>query len=117
VAPFTLRNNVITLDMARLVAADIGARADGTIDLNRRQLDLRGTVAPAYTINRLLGRIPILGNLMSGSRSDALIAASFTVTGPLGEPRVSVNPLTALVPGAIRDLFGGFDTDPASRAE
>ena len=58
VAPFALRNNVVTLDTARLVAADIGARADGTIDLDRQQFDLRGTVAPAYTINRLLGRAP-----------------------------------------------------------
>lgn len=117
VAPFSLRNDVVTLNMARLVAADIGARIDGRIDLNRQAFDLNGTVAPAYTINRMLGRIPILGNLLSGSRSDALFAASFTITGPFGNPRVSVNPLTALVPGVIRDLFGGFDTDPASRAE
>jgi hypothetical protein len=117
IAPFRLQGDVITLDQARLVASDIGARADGTIDVARQQVDVTGTVAPAYTINRILGRIPILGALMSGTRSDALLAASFSVRGPLAEPRVTVNPLTALVPGVIRDLFGGFDTDPRSTRE
>jgi hypothetical protein len=117
IAPFRLQGDVITLEQARLVASDIGARADGTIDVARQQVDVSGTVAPAYTINRILGRIPILGALMSGSRSDALLAASFSVRGPLSEPRVTVNPLTALVPGVIRDLFGGFDTDPRSTRE
>lgn len=117
VVPFRLQNNVVTMEMARVVGSDIGVRADGTVDLNRNQIDLSGTVAPAYTINRILGRIPIIGSLMSGSRSDAFLAASFRVRGALDQPQVSVNPLSALVPGAVRDLFGGFDTDPNSAAD
>lgn len=117
VVPFRLRNDVVTMTQARLVGSDIGVRADGTVDLARSRVDIRGTVAPLYTINRTLGRIPILGSLMSGSRSDAFLAAGFSVTGPLAQPQVSANPLSALVPGAIRDLFGGFDTDPNSAAD
>ncbi|MFO1067754.1 MAG: AsmA-like C-terminal domain-containing protein [Geminicoccaceae bacterium] len=105
VVPFSYRNDVITVTGGRLVGSDIGARADGTVDLARQRLNITGTVAPAYTLNRILGSIPILGSLMSGSRSDAALAATFSVTGPLGAPAVSVNPLAALVPGAIRDLF------------
>jgi hypothetical protein len=111
VAPFTLQNNVITLNEARLFGSDIGARADGTIDLTRSSLNLSGTVAPAYTINRFLGKIPIIGQLMSGGKSDALLAATFSVRGPLAAPQVSVNPLAALVPGVIRDLFDTLGTD------
>ena len=117
VVPFRLRNDVVTVDTARLVGSDIGVRADGTIDMARNQIDLRGTVAPLYMINRTLGRIPIIGSLMSGSRSDALLAAGFSVRGALDQPQVSVNPLSALVPGFIRDLFGGFDTDPNSTGD
>jgi hypothetical protein len=108
VAPFRLQRDVITLERAHLVGSDIGARADGTIDLDRGQLDITGTVAPAYTVNRFLGSIPLIGQLMSGRGSDALIAATFRVRGPLTAPEVSVNPLAALVPGVIRDLFGAM---------
>ncbi|HMR33176.1 MAG TPA: AsmA-like C-terminal domain-containing protein [Geminicoccaceae bacterium] len=117
IVPFRLGNDVVTFEAARLVGSDIGVRADGTIDIARSQIDMSGTVAPLYTINRTLGRIPIIGSLMSGSRSDALLAAGFSVRGALDQPQVSVNPLSALVPGFIRDLFGGFDTDPSSAGE
>ena len=39
-----------------------------TIDFGAGPLHINGTVAPAYTINRILGRIPIIGQILSGSR-------------------------------------------------
>lgn len=110
------RGTLLRLDRARLVGSDLGLRADGSVDLAAGRIDLSGTVAPAYTLNRLLGRIPLLGPLMSGSRSDAALAATFTVSGPLADPQVRVNPLAALVPGAIRELFAPVeDDDTAAR--
>jgi hypothetical protein len=114
VAPFTLEGGRIRLQQARLVGSDIGARADGAIDLATRRLDISGTVAPAYTVNRILGRIPIVGQILSGSRSDAALAATFSVTGPFAEPRVSVNPLSVLVPGMVRDFFAALAADTTS---
>jgi hypothetical protein len=113
VAPFRLQDQILTLEQARLVGSDIGARADGTIDLAGDRLDIRGTVAPAYTVNRIIGRIPIIGQILSGTGSDAALAATFSVSGPASQPRVSVNPLAALVPGMVRDLFGAFTVDTA----
>ena len=75
------------------------------------RLHINGTVAPAYTINRILGRIPIIGQILSGSGSDAALAATFSVSGPIAQPQVSVNPLAALVPGMIRDLFSALTAD------
>lgn len=111
VAPFHIQGQRITLEGARLVGSDIGARADGVIDLGTQILAINGTVAPAYTINRILGRIPIIGQIMSGRGSDAALAATFSVSGPIAQPQVSVNPLSALVPGMIRDLFGALTAD------
>ncbi|MEK0082769.1 AsmA-like C-terminal domain-containing protein [Benzoatithermus flavus] len=118
VVPFEIDGSRLLLQQARLVGSDIGARADGVIDLAQGRLDINGTVAPAYTINRILGSIPILGQILSGSQSDAAIAATFSVTGPLGEPSVAVNPLAALVPGLVRDLFNALtaDTGPPEAA-
>ena len=76
-------------------------------------------MAPAYTVNRILGRIPIIGQILSGSRSDAALAATFSVSGPMGQPQISVNPLAVLVPGMIRDLFSAFtaDTEQSGRID
>jgi AsmA-like C-terminal region/Protein of unknown function len=114
VIPFELQGERLRIDQARLVGSDIGARADGTIDFATDRLDISGTVAPAYTVNRILARVPILGQIMSGGRSDAALAATFSVTGSLTDPQVSVNPLAALVPGLIRDLFGALTADDRS---
>lgn len=114
VVPFRLQGQSITLEQARLVGSNIGARADGTINLGTDRLDISGTVAPAYTVNRILGRIPIVGHILSGSGSDAALAATFSVTGPIGQPQISVNPLAALVPGMIRDLFSAMTADDST---
>ncbi|MGD9510977.1 MAG: AsmA-like C-terminal domain-containing protein [Geminicoccaceae bacterium] len=111
VVPFQLHNRSLTLIQAHLVGSDIGARADGTIDLENDRLNITGTVAPAYTVNRIIGRIPIIGQILSGSRSDAALAATFSVSGTASDPQVSVNPLAALVPGMVRDLFSAFTAD------
>jgi hypothetical protein len=116
VVPFSLKDEVVTLETARLVAADIGARAEGTIDLATGTLAINGTVAPAYTINRILGKIPIIGQILSGSGSDAALAATFTVSNTLAEPSVSVNPLSVLVPGLVRDLFAALTADAGTEA-
>lgn len=114
VVPFELQEDRLRLQDARLVAADIGARAQGTIDLRSGTIAVDGTVAPAYTINRILGRIPILGQILSGSGSDAALAATFSISNTLDDPQVTVNPLSVLVPGMIRDLFSALTTDEDS---
>ena len=114
VVPFSLDGDRLSLEQARLVAADIGARADGTVNLATGVIAVNGTVAPAYTINRILGRIPILGRILSGSGSDAALAATFSISNTLAEPSVSVNPLSVLVPGMVRDLFSALTADDSS---
>ena len=76
VAPFTLEGERLRLQQARLVGSDIGARADGTVDLATRRLDIAGTVAPAYTLNRIWG----------GSRSWARSSRAVARTRPWPPP-------------------------------
>ncbi len=94
----------------------LGARVDGTIDSAARTLALEGTFAPLYALNRLIGQIPILGNLLRGDKADAAIAATFSIGGTFDDPQVAVNPLAALVPGFLRDLLGDL-FEGASPAE
>lgn len=108
VAPFELTDDALTLTDARAFSPSLGLTAKGSIDLDAETADLSGTIVPAYFFNSLLGNIPLVGRLFSPERGGGVFAAGYTVRGPLDDPDVSVNPLSALTPGFLRGLFGLF---------
>ncbi len=107
-APFRLTDDALDLGESRAFSPSLGLTAKGHIDLGRNIADLQGTIVPAYFFNSLLGHIPLIGKLFSPESGGGLFAASYTVRGPLDNPQVSVNPLSALTPGFLRGLFGLF---------
>jgi len=109
IAPFSLTEDTLALGESRAFNASLGLTATGNIDLARQRFDLTGTIVPAYVFNSLLGNIPILGRLFSPEQGGGLFAARYTVRGPMDDPDVSVNPLSALTPGFLRNLFGIFE--------
>ena len=108
VAPFELGGGRLVLHEARAFSPSLGATADGTVDLDAHRLDLHGTIVPAYFFNSLLGRLPIVGRLFSPEKGGGLFAADYTLRGPTAAPKVTVNPLAALTPGFLRNVFGLF---------
>ena len=82
VIPFRLENRQLIVTHGRMVGAQIGARADGRIDLDKRTIELDGTVAPAYTINQILASVPILGQIMAGEKGVACLAATSRSPAP-----------------------------------
>ena len=107
-APFVLTEDTLELGESRAFSPSLGLTAKGRIDLRRNVADLQGTIVPAYFFNSLLGNIPLVGRLFSPEAGGGLFAASYALRGPLGDPRVSVNPLSALTPGFLRGVFGLF---------
>jgi len=108
VAPFRLTDDALDLTDARAFSSSLGLTAKGRANLDDQRLDMQGTIVPAYFFNSLLGNVPLVGKLFSPERGGGLFAASYTVRGPIEDPQVSVNPLTALTPGFLRGLFGIF---------
>lgn len=109
VAPFRLTGDTLELVDARAYSASLGATVKGRMDIGRHVADMRGTIVPAYFFNSLLGRIPVLGRMLSPEAGGGIFAATFSVRGPLDDPQVTVNPLAAVTPGFLRGLFGIFD--------
>ena len=64
---------------------------------------------PAYAVNSLIGQIQILGEIITGEKGGGLFAANYSLTGPLYDPKASVNPISALAPGFLRKFFDLFD--------
>jgi hypothetical protein len=107
VAPFSISNQILTLTEARAYSASLGFTASGTIGLSDGQTNLEATIVPAYALNTLPGKIPLIGRLFSAEKGGGLFAVRARIGGTLDTPTVRVNPLSALTPGVLRDLFGG----------
>jgi len=106
IAPFTWQHRVLHLSNARAFSNSLGLTAQGDIDLHLRTADITGTVVPAYFFNQLLGDIPLVGRIFSPEKGGGVFAARYSVRGPLADPKVGVNPLSALTPGFLREVFG-----------
>jgi len=94
----------------------LGVTAEGWVDLDQDRLDLQGTVAPAYALNSLFGNVPIIGTLLGGG-SQGLFATNYRLSGASADPQVTVNPLAALTPGILRQLFAPIVGLPSPQQE
>ncbi len=108
-APFTLQNDVITLKDAKTAGSAIGLTAEGTITFPKKTLDLQGTVVPANALNSAVGKVPIVGQILAGTDGQGVFAARYKVKGTGKDPEVSVNPLSMLTPGFLRNVFDFSD--------
>lgn len=106
---FTKTDGRLDVPLARAYGPSLGLTATGHIDFDSNNVDLEGTIAPAYVVNSILGNIPVIGNLLQGGQGEAMFAATYKARGSLDQPEISVNPLSALAPGFLRGLFDVFD--------
>ncbi len=117
---FTMTDAAIDVKEARASGLALGVLLRGKVDRVKDVLDLSGTLVPIYGFNRVLGAIPLLGDLLTGGDGGGLFAFTFAVRGPAANPDVSVNPLSVLAPGMLRRLFeyapGGDPVSPAPTA-
>ena len=114
IAPFHWERHVLHLSSARAFSPSLGITANGDLDLRQRTADVRGTIVPAYFFNQMLGNLPLIGRVFSPEKGSGLFAARYSVRGKFSEPKVGVNPLSALTPGFLREAFRIFDR-PAAR--
>lgn len=105
-APASPDHNVrlISLKDGQTSGASLGLTFEGSIDLWAKVYDLNGTIIPVSDLNKMLAKIPLIGNVLTGG-GEGLIAATYKVRGPQKDPDVSVNPLSALAPGILRKIF------------
>lgn len=110
---FSLTDGKLEVKELRAYGGALGIKADGVYDFAGNTLDISGTLVPAYTINSVLGNIPLLGPLITGGQGEGIFAANFRVAGAADDPKVTLNPLSALAPGVLRKLFLFEAPEPA----
>lgn len=96
-AKFRLTPTQLILLSSSAIGPSIGVSMDGIYDLASATLDMQGVLSPLYALN-------IIGSVIS-KKGEGLIGFNFNLSGPASDPKVSVNPLSALTPGILREVF------------
>ncbi|MEE9347795.1 MAG: AsmA-like C-terminal domain-containing protein, partial [Robiginitomaculum sp.] len=104
-APFEFEDGLLMLGESRANGSAIGLTARGSIDFDEKAMDLDGVIVPAYTLNSVLGKVPILGDIVVGKEGEGIFALNYSLDGPFHKTQVSVNPLSAFTPGFLRQIF------------
>lgn len=104
-ADFSLKQGRLDIHHGRAYGGAIGLNADGWFDLDGKTLGFDATLVPAYYLNSALGGLPVLGELLLGGEGQGVFGANVRLSGTLAEPSIAVNPLSALAPGFLRNLF------------
>jgi uncharacterized protein YhdP len=102
---FTIQDNVIAVTDGKIAGSSIGLTVDGSVDRKAETLDLHGTAVPAYDANTFLRKVPVLGYLLSGSDGEGVFSTTYSITGPMDDPSVFINPVALLTPGVLRDAL------------
>jgi len=96
--------SLLVLKEGRTSGNSLGLLFSGTFDNAARRVDVSGTVVPMSGLNGFIGRIPLVGDILTGG-SGGVFAATYSVRGSSEEPVISVNPLSVLTPGIIRRIL------------
>jgi hypothetical protein len=102
---FVQRGVLLTVQEGLLRGGRMGAVAAGRVDFGNGEIALAGTYIPAYVVNNLFGRLPIIGLALGGGQREGLIGMTFQIVGPLNDAVLEINPLSLIAPGIFRKLF------------
>ena len=73
---------------------------------NSNITSLRGTLVPAKTVNKVIAKIPLIGDIVIPKEiGEGLFGISFKMKGPPGQIKTSINPIKTLTPRFIQKVI------------
>ena len=67
---------------------------------------LRGTLVPAKTLNKMISKIPVIGNIVIPKEiGEGLFGISFKMKGPKGKIKTTINPIKTITPRFIQKII------------
>ena len=98
---FQNKDKLMTIEEIYAIGPAISILMEGYIEKNKL-VSLRGTLVPATTINKAIGSIPILGDILVGKKTgEGVFGVSFKIKGPPKKLETTVNPIKTLTPRFI----------------
>jgi AsmA-like C-terminal region/Protein of unknown function len=103
--PFSVGQGQFVMDNAYMAGPLVGATMRGKVDFKAQTLHVGGTYVPLSGLNSAVGAIPIVGQILAGPQGEGLLGMTFAIQGSLTDPQVTVNPLSMVAPGILREIF------------
>lgn len=103
--PFRARGNLIDIMAGRASGDSVGGTFTGSYDRGSKKVDISGTLVPLFGLNSLLGSLPVVGDLLVSKKGEGILGLTYEMKGNIGEPSITVNPLSMLTPGIFRRIF------------
>ena len=98
---FRNEKKLMTIDEIYAIGPAISIIMDGYVE-NEKLISLSGTLVPATTLNKVIGSLPLLGDILVGKKTgEGVFGVSFKIKGPPKKLKTTVNPIKTLTPRFI----------------
>jgi hypothetical protein len=95
-------SKVTTVEEILALGSSVSLHMKGYIEKKTGLVSLSGTLVPAKTLNSLVSKIPIVGNILVGNKvGEGIFGVSFKMKGTPGNIKTTVNPVKTLTPRFI----------------
>tara|TARA_B100000029_G_scaffold248641_1_gene245412 strand:+ start:4940 stop:6772 length:1833 start_codon:yes stop_codon:yes gene_type:complete len=94
--------STMTINEIFMIGPSISILIDGYVEKKTGLISLRGTLVPAKTLNKLVSRIPVVGDILVGKKvGEGVFGLSFKIKGQPKNLKTTVNPVKTLAPRFI----------------
>ena len=102
---FNNKGALMTIDEIYAIGPAISILMSGYIE-RKKLVSLRGTLVPATTLNKAIGSLPLIGNILVGKKTgEGVFGVSFKIKGPPKDLKTTVNPIKTLTPRFITRIL------------
>ena len=99
---FNENKDVTKIEEILALGSSISVIMDGYTEKKTGLISLSGTLVPAKTLNSLVSKIPVVGNILVGDKvGEGVFGVSFKMKGLPGDVKTTVNPVKTLTPRFI----------------
>ena len=99
---FQSNSSKMDIEEIFMIGPSISILIDGYVEKPNGLISLRGTLVPAKTLNSIISKIPVIGEILIGKRiGEGLFGISFKIKGLPDNLKTTVNPVKTLTPRFI----------------
>jgi hypothetical protein len=97
----------------RVRGGSLGVLAGGWVDLKQKRMEIGGTIVPFHRLNAIVGKVPLLGDVVTGKDGNGIMGINYIAKGALNQPEFSIKN-TPLTKNVLEETLGKDkrDTDP-----
>jgi hypothetical protein len=103
-AELETRGSVVNIKALKASGDAVAVSMVGVYDRASKQVDVGGNLVPVSQISNIIGKMPLIGNVLTGLDKSGIFATQFRVSGRSDDMKTAVNP-ASIAPGLLRDLI------------